>query len=206
MDDGTRTAYERGAASYAQEWEDEQDAPTDLYDLLAEFFTAGTAFDVGCGSGRDAAWLSAHGYQVTGFDGSPALLEQARRRHPGTRFETATLPDLAELTGRSAANVLCETVLMHLPSAEIGRGAARLYDLVEPGGVLYLSWRVTTGADVRDDAGRLYTAFPAGLVREALNGAVVLHDAEQRSASSGKVIHRVIVRRPARATGRGRPV
>jgi hypothetical protein len=85
---------------------------------------------------------------------------------------------------------------MHLPVAEIGLGVSRLYHLLEPDGVLYLSWRVTVGDDVRDDAGRLYTAFPPSLVREALRGAVVLYDAEQRSASSGKVIHRIIVRRP----------
>jgi hypothetical protein len=100
------------------------------------------------------------------------------------------------MAGLSAVNVLCETVFMHLPVADIGRGASRLHDLVDPGGVLYLSWRVTTGPDVRDGAGRLYTAFPAGLVRNALSGAVVLHDAEQRSDSLGNVIQRLIVRRP----------
>jgi len=197
MDDDTRTAYERGARSYAEEWEDEQDAPNDLYELISRYFSPGTVFDIGCGSGRDAAWLTAHGYEASGFDASESLLEQARRRHPQTRFALAALPELSELEGLSADNVLCETVLMHLPLAEIGLGVSRLYHLLEPCGVLYLSWRVTLGDDVRDDAGRLYTAFPPALVREALRGAVVLHDAEQRSASSGKVIHRIIVRRPA---------
>ena len=36
--------------------------------------------DAGCGSGPLAAALVARGAEVTGFDGSPAMLELARRR------------------------------------------------------------------------------------------------------------------------------
>jgi hypothetical protein len=49
---------------------------------------------------------------------------------------------------------------------------------------------------MRDPAGRLYSAFEPTLIRGALGGAVVLYDEERRSASSGKTVHRIIVRRP----------
>jgi len=200
----TLAAYDSAAGSYAAEWEDDQDVPTDLYDLLQRFFTPGSVIEIGCGSGRDAAWLAAQGYAVTAFDASGPLLEEARRRHPGIEFAVATLPGLSEIGVRQAASVLCETVLMHLPADEIAPAAARRYELVEPGGTLHVSWRVTAGADLRDPAGRLYSAFEPALVLGALGGAAVLYDEEQRSASSGKTVHRVIARRPADRAGPAR--
>lgn len=40
----------------------------------------GTALDAGCGTGAEAAWLAAHGWQVTGADISAAALAQAAER------------------------------------------------------------------------------------------------------------------------------
>jgi hypothetical protein len=75
----------------------------------------------------------------------------------------------------------------------------RLVSLLKPSGVLYLSWRVTEGADQRDAHGRLYTAFDAALVHGALANATLLLDEEAVSASSGKTIHRIVARRNERA-------
>ncbi len=94
--------------------------------------------------------------------------------------------------------VLCETVIMHLPAGQIAPSVARLVSLLKPGGTLYLSWRVTRGADQRDANGRLYAAFDKRVVLEALPGAAVLLDEEAMSASSGKTIHRIVARRNAR--------
>lgn len=47
----------------------------------------GTALDVGCGSGgRIIAALLGAGFQVTGIDVSEALVELARKHHPGSYF------------------------------------------------------------------------------------------------------------------------
>ncbi|GAA0247564.1 class I SAM-dependent methyltransferase [Cryptosporangium japonicum] len=195
MDHQTLSAYETNAAAYAAEWEDEQDVPHDLYELLRTFFTPGTAADVGCGSGRDTAWLVRHGFDAVGYDASEGLLAEARRRHPEITFAVATLPDLAELGARTFDNVLSETVIMHLPPADVPAATRRLASLLNPGGTLYLSWRTTPDHDARDAKGRLYAAFPAALVRRELTGAEILHDAEIRSVSSNKIVHRIIARR-----------
>ncbi len=70
--------------------------------------------------------------------------------------------------------------------------------ILKPDGILYLSWRVTDGADQRDPMGRLYTAFDGDLVRKELGAAPILLDDEPVSASSGKKIHRIVARKPAR--------
>jgi hypothetical protein len=94
-------------------------------------------------------------------------------------------------------NVLCETVIMHLGRDAIAPSVARLMAILRPGGVLYLSWRVTAGADQRDSHGRLYAAFDPALVTGALAGAAILLDEETVSASSGKTIHRVVAGKDA---------
>ena len=197
MDPATLDAYARRAAAFAADWEEAQPAPLDLHNVVRRYFRAGGAtVDVGCGSGRDAAWLVANEYPAIGVDASPALLAEARRRHPEVRFEVGALPELAELNAGAWANVLCETVLMHLAPGEIPRAASRLVELLATRGTLYLTWRVTRGTDRRDEHGRLYAAFDAELVLSALAGLDVLLDEEVTSESSGKVIRRIVARRP----------
>ena len=95
-------------------------------------------------------------------------------------------------------NVLCETVIMHLRRPQILDAVRRLLAILKPGGILYLSWRVTDGADQRDPHGRLYSAFESALIREAIDGvAAMLLDDEPVSASSGKKIHRIVARKIA---------
>src|ERR1700735_2999787 len=64
------------------------------------------------------------------------------------------------------------------------------------------TWRVTAGKDTRSTDDRLYSAFPAALVLDALEDAEVLHDSEETSQSSGRLVHRVVVRRTAAMVGR----
>jgi SAM-dependent methyltransferase len=197
MDKDTLAAYQAGAEGFARDWH-EQPPPADLHALVRRFFRpGGRTADIGCGSGREVAFLAGNGFDAIGYDASDALLEQARLRYPKLAFRAASLPALADLADNSLDNVLCETVIMHLPRTLIAPAVRRLLAVLKPNGILYLSWRVTDGTDQRDGMGRLYTAFDGNLVREALAGAVVLLDDEPVSLSSGKKIHRVVARKQA---------
>src|SRR3954469_5757929 len=113
MDPETLGAYDAGAEGFAKDWH-AQPMPTDLHALIERFFhPGGRTADVGCGSGREVAFLAAGGFDVVGYDASDALLEQARFRHRGLKFATAVLPDLAGVPDLAFDNVLCETVIMH---------------------------------------------------------------------------------------------
>ncbi|AIP63778.1 class I SAM-dependent methyltransferase [Burkholderia thailandensis] len=201
MDRTTLDAYDRHAADYAREW-DEQPAPDDMYALLERYFKSGPTADVGCGAGRDVAWLASRGFDARGYDGSASLVAEARRSHPALRFEEALLPALAGVPSGAFSNVLCETVIMHLPASDVDAAVARLVELLAPGGTLYLSWRVTTGDALRDGRGRLYEVVDAERVHAALGDACdVLFEHEQTSESSGKRVHRLVARRRATAAG-----
>jgi SAM-dependent methyltransferase len=148
------------------------------------------------------AWLNAHGYPAIGYDASPGLLAEAQRRFPSLRFRPAALPLLAEIaTGFD--NVLCETVVMHLPRDAIAPAVRSLGRITRPGGTLYLSWRVTESVDGKDqfDArGRRYACFPVQLVTDALAEMQLLGHEERMSRSSGKRIAIVVARKTAEGT------
>jgi SAM-dependent methyltransferase len=194
VDRRTIEAYDREPGRYAEDWH-RQPAPGDLHELVKLYFRPGRTADVGCGSGRDTAWLSSEGFDVIGYDASPGLLAEARRRYPYLTFLKAELPELNEIDDKSFENALCETVIMHLRTANVALSVRRLLAILRPGGTLYLSWRVTQEAESRSDDDRLYSGFPASLVLDALGGATVLHESEETSASSGKRVHRLVARR-----------
>jgi SAM-dependent methyltransferase len=195
MDRRTILAYDAAAAAFADDWES-QPPPEDLHALIRRFFAPGLTADIGCGSGREVAWLAANGFAAIGCDASDGLLAQARARHPALRFERAVLPELAGIADTSFDNVVCETVIMHLAHEAIAAAVRRLTAILKPGGTLYLSWRITERADERDPHGRLYAVVDPAQVRAQLGEAVLLLDEEVISSSSGKQIHRLVARRP----------
>jgi SAM-dependent methyltransferase len=195
VDRDTLAAYDSDAAAYAKDWH-EQPAPVDLQEIVARFFIkGGSTSDIGCGSGREVAWLNANGYPATGYDASDGLLAEALSRYPHLTFAHAELPELKGIESGAFDNVLCETVIMHLDRAQIAPSVRRMLDITKPGGVFYLIWRVTDEADQRDQHGRLYAAFDAALVRTELLAVTTLLDEEVISASSGKKIHRLVVKK-----------
>src|ERR1700680_22559 len=98
MDQETLAAYDAAAAIYAQDWH-AQPPPIDMHALIRRFFKAGLTADIGCGSGRDVAWLNSHGFPAVGYDPSDGLMAQARARYPGLAFKVAALPQLAGIAG-----------------------------------------------------------------------------------------------------------
>ena len=197
MDKPTLAAYDADPARYAGDW-DTQPPPEDLYEQLRAWFAPGPTAEIGTGSGRDAAWLAAQGFDVHGFDASEGLLAHARAAHPRIPFDFATLPELAGVARGAWQNVLCETVIMHLDVAQVAPSVRTLLALLRPGGTLYLSWRVTPDASMRDAAGRLYAAFDKSLVtNELAPGDTIVFDEDATSLASGKRLQRLVIRRAA---------
>lgn len=108
--------------------------------------------DVGCGPGRVAAFLAAHGLDVVGLDVSPAMLAAARIAHPDISFEQGRLDDLPIADG-SLAGAVCWYSIISTPPAGLGDSFTELGRVLTPGGYLLVAFQAGSGEAVhRTDA------------------------------------------------------
>jgi len=150
--------------------------PEVLYQLIIKFFRpAGKTLDIGCGSGRDCAWLSENGFKVTGVDVSYGMLNQARKRHPEINFLHTALPDLCDISDGEFSNVLCSAVLMHLEHGLLALAVKNLVRVLAEGGILLVSVRGTEKENKREN-GKLYVTITQEYMIELfeLEGAKLL--------------------------------
>ena len=99
-----------------------------------------TVVDVGCGTGRHVEYLASRGFEVTGVDSSPAMLDVARTRTDAASFEIGDL--FAWRPPSPADAVLCRGVLNDL-TQDVDRqhGLESLWEMLRPGGLLLISVR-----------------------------------------------------------------
>jgi SAM-dependent methyltransferase len=86
------------AAAYDDLYQDKDYlAEVDLLEHIFEQYGQGRirrVLDLGCGTGGHAVELAQRGYDVVGVDRSPDMLERARSRGGGARFELGEISDL----------------------------------------------------------------------------------------------------------------
>ena len=101
--------------------------------------------DVGAGTGRDAAWLLAQGYEVLAADPSTEMRAEARRLHPDLddRYLQDGLPALTKTirAGISFDFILLNASWMHVASSDRQRAFRKLVTLLKPGGVIAFTLR-----------------------------------------------------------------
>ncbi|MCC2956433.1 methyltransferase domain-containing protein [Massilia sp. IC2-477] len=121
-----------------------EDVHGDLLDILPP--AGATVLDVGSGSGRDAAWFAAQGYDVVAVEPSEAMLTRARQLHPSNRIHwiADSLPDLANVRrlGLSFDLILLSAVWMHVAPAARERALRKLATLLAPKGRVAISLRL----------------------------------------------------------------
>lgn len=98
--------------------------------------------DVGCGTGRDAAWLHHRaGRQVTGIDTSRAMLAHAGTHHPGPGYRPADMRAF-ELDATFDAIVCLDSALLYCHTNEdLAAFLARCRAHLAPGGLLVAEMR-----------------------------------------------------------------
>lgn len=197
MDHLTIHAYDLRAAAYAAAQRGK--VPEALYRLIRRTFVPGApTADIGCGSGRDTAWLVANGFPAVGYDASQGMLAEARSAYPHLDLRLAALPDLASIPDGTYANVLCSAVLMHLPAEHIEAAMAALCRITGSGGRLIVTYRASTTADPREPDGRLYTPLAGSALAAACERGgltVVEQYADADSSRPGVLWHVLVAKR-----------
>jgi SAM-dependent methyltransferase len=177
------------------------DADLPLWRELA-FEVRGPILDLGCGTGRVALDLAAHGYDVTGIDSEPAftgaLAARARERDLRVRAETADVRSFA-LAGRTFALAIAPMQVAQLLGGREGR--ARMLACVRkhlmPGGLLAVALAdpfegipddedpAPPLPDVREQDGWVYSSTPVDVRQEG--SATAIDRLRQAVSPSGEL-------------------
>lgn len=154
-----------------------------------------SAVDLGCGPGFQSLALAGLGFSVSAIDTSARLLDELRAHagtHPIRAVEGDLLDFMRNAAAASAAVVVCMgDTLTHVESRDaitrLFRDVARI---LEPGGVVVLTWRdlgtELHGTDrfilVNGDSDRVMTCF----LEYANQDVVVVHDLVHRREADGR--------------------
>lgn len=111
--------------------------------------TKSKVLDLGCGSGRDAAFLLSEEYDVQGLDGSSQMISAALSLHPELtdRLTCRELPDVLPYADETFHAVISIAFFMHLDTQQILQVCKEVHRILQPHGVLWLSVRLPASDD-----------------------------------------------------------
>lgn len=144
----TRASFDAVAADYAAQFGDPLPGKPVDRAMLAAFAElvpgGGPVADVGCGPGSVTAHLAGLGLAAIGIDLSPAMVAEARRAHPGLRFEVGSMLRL-DLADGALGGLVALYSIINTPPQRLPGVFAEFARLLAPGGPLLLAFQVGDG-------------------------------------------------------------
>jgi len=156
--------YENNAEQFAQDTLNVD--MSQLYErFLSRLTPASRILDAGCGAGRDTAAFLRLGYQVEAFDASAKLVEIAQRV-TGIAVQHSTFLNFS--SAQPFAGIWACASLLHVPASSMSATLQHLAQLLQPQGVLYVSFKY--GADDVERNGRHFTNCTEQRLQDFLAG------------------------------------
>ena len=152
----TRVSYDTVAASYADQMREALDEAPYVRAALAlcaekvRLAGGGSVADVGCGPGHVTAHLRELGLDAFGVDLSPAMVDVARREHPGVRFDVGSMTEL-DLPDASVAGLLAFWSLVHIPDSALPEVFAQFRRVLRAGGPLVVGFHAGEGSRLKSE-------------------------------------------------------
>ena len=138
VDQITRHTYDNIASEFARV---NANLSPDLLAALEKFIAlvgaTARVLDLGCGTGRDAVFMQAHGLHVVGADFSMGMLAQAKAIG-ATNLAQMDMLHIGFLD-HCFNGVWCNASLLHLPKPSAPHVLAEIHRVLVPRGVLFVS-------------------------------------------------------------------
>lgn len=128
--------------------------PSPFLNPVLEFLHEGSEIlDIGCGSGRDMAWLKSRGFKPTGFEKSAGMAGLARKKSGCNVVEGDFLDH--DFSIYRADAVILSACLVHQPHDRLPSILERIKTALKKPGYIYISLKHGNG-EKTDGAGRKF--------------------------------------------------
>ena len=114
----------------------------------------GKLLDLGCGSGRDSAYFSSLGFEVTAVDGSDELCKRVKANY-GIEALCVNFEDIS-FDAEFDAIWACAS-LLHVEKVNMPKVLSKVSAALKSGGILYASFKY--GSDERVSNGRFFNDY-----------------------------------------------
>jgi cyclopropane fatty-acyl-phospholipid synthase-like methyltransferase len=159
----TLSYYEENARQLSERYES---ANVDhIHSLLLDTFpNTSHLLEIGCGSGRDAAFMIKNGYSILATDGSEEMIETAKQYHPELNnvLHVMHIPDDLSFEPSSFDGIYSIATLMHLEKNEIEPTIEKISTIMKKGTNFLFSvsiQRDDINSDGKDTMGRHFTTM-----------------------------------------------
>jgi len=169
----TLSYYENNAKDLSQRYESAN--VENIHALLLKTFPSKSyLLEIGCGSGRDAAFMHGKGYDVLAIDGSSEMIAETKRCHPelAGSLEVMKIPNELHFESSSFDGVYSIATLMHLDKSAIDQTIEKVAAILKTNGKFFFSvslQRDDVDHDGKDEKGRHFTTatiFPRSVSPE----------------------------------------
>lgn len=151
--------YEENANSLISRYESAD--VSEVQQLLLQTFEKNSKLlEIGCGSGRDASFMTKNYFDVTAIDGSKNMIEEAKKIHPelSEKLFHKTLPNDLEFN-QTFDGIYSIATLMHLSENDLKNTLSKIYNLLNENGKFLMSvslFRDDIDENGFDDKGRFF--------------------------------------------------
>ena len=155
-----RTGYDKIGSSYnAMRNREKNNLELDYFAKLLPI--NGHVLDAGCGAGEPVAkYLVEHGFQVTGIDLSPNILEIAKKQVPGANFLEGDMTHL-NFSDQFFDGVVSLYAIWHISKHKHGLVFENFYRVLKPNGILFFNTGVHAMDGVNNFLGaQMYWSSP----------------------------------------------
>jgi cyclopropane fatty-acyl-phospholipid synthase-like methyltransferase len=114
---------------------------TEVQQLLLQTFQKNSnLLEIGCGSGRDASFMTKKDFNVTAIDGSKNMIEEAKKIHPelSNNLFHKTLPNDLEFN-QTFDGIYSIATLMHLSKNDLEKTISKIHNLLNQDGKFLMS-------------------------------------------------------------------